>query len=328
MNIIDKYKNIVKSNKKTIILPEGNNNKVLMAADKILEEDLVNIILIGDGTLKNNYQNLDKALWIDSKNYELTDKYINNLYELRKNKGMTLEEAKDLILNNNMYFSCMLVLDGKADGIVCGISTPTSYTLRPALQLMKGNEDIISSFFMIDTGNINLGSDGVLFFADCGLNQQPNIDELAIIGKQTINSFKYLMQDVPRVAYLSHSTYGSSKHEMVNKVRCAADKLKELCPNEIIDGEIQLDAALVPEVANIKCPNSPLSGKANILVFPDIDSGNISYKLVERIGNSKAYGPLTQGLKYPVNDLSRGSSVEDIIGVIIITALQANKNML
>lgn len=325
MNLIDKFKEEIKGNKKRIILPEGNDSRVLEAASRVLGEDLVDITIIGE---KNpSYPNLDKAEWINPKDIDLSY-YVEKLYDLRKEKGLTKEEATSLINNDYMYLACLLVLDKKADGIVSGAIHTTSNTLKPALQLIKGKEDLVSSFFIMDTPLKDLGSDGVFIFSDCGLIQEPSVEELSKIAGHSITTFKELIGNIPKVAFLSHSTYSSSKHEMVDKVKEATRLTKEKFSNELIDGELQLDAAIIPEVASIKCPNSPLKGEANILIFPNIDSGNIGYKLVERFGNSKAYGPLTQGLKYPVNDLSRGSTVEDIIGVIIITALQATKNMI
>ena len=329
MSLIDNLKDECKKEKKKIILTEGNSEEVLLAAKYILEENLADLLILGDKeSAISKYEILSKAEWINPKTYDLTKEYIVKLYELRKDRGMTLEEATNLILEDPMYFACMLVLDNKADGIVSGKTTTSKATLLPALKLIKGKERLVSSFFIIESPNEKLGNNGILIFADCALNQEPTSEELAIIGTQSINSYKELIGDNPKVAYLSHSTYGSSEHKMVDKVRNATHLARELNEDILIDGEMQLDSAIIPEVASIKCPESPIKGEANILIFPNIDSGNIGYKLVERFGNSKAYGPLTQGLKYAVNDLSRGSSVEDIIGVIVITALQARKNVL
>lgn len=329
MNKIDELKELAKLNKKRIILPEGNDNRILASASIIVEEDIANLILIGKKEeIISKYPNLSKVEWINPDDSNLIDKYGTKLYELRKDKGLTKEEAIKLLKTNYMYLACMLVLDKKADGIVGGISYSSSDTLRPALQLIKGKESLVSSFFLMETHNKELGENGLFIFADCGLNQDPNSSELAMIAKQSINSFNELIGTTPKVAFLSHSTYGSSNHEMIDKVKEATRIAKNNNPNYLIDGELQVDAAIIPEVAKIKCPNSPLSGKANILIFPDLDSGNIAYKLVERFGASRAYGPLTQGLNYPVNDLSRGSSVEDIVGVITITSIQATKNVL
>lgn len=325
MNLIDSLKEKCKQDKKRIILPEGSNKEVLEAAKYILKEEVADLIIFGTQV---NDEILSKAEWIEPNNSDLLDIYTNRLYELRKDKGMTLEEANTLLKNDYMYFACMMVLDNKADGIVSGKTTTSKATLLPALQLIKGKEKLVSSFFIMDTNKKELGNNGLFIFSDCSLNQEPSSEELAIIGTQSINSYKKLIGGIPRVAYLSHSTYGSSSHKMVDKVRNATHLALELNKGEIIDGELQLDSAIIPEIAKIKCPESKVEGKANILIFPNIDSGNIGYKLVERFGDCKAYGPLTQGLKYAVNDLSRGSTIEDIIGVIVITALQAKENML
>ena len=322
--LIDRIKEEIKGTKKKIILTE-TDDRVLEAASYVLSEDLVDIVYIGEKTDK--YPNLDKCEWINPKDIDLTY-YINKLYELRKDKGLTIEEATNLINNNYMYLACLLVLDKKADGIVSGATHSTKDTVKPSLQIIKGKEELVSSFFIMETNQNDLGSDGLFIFSDCGLIQEPSSNELSEIAKHSIESFESIIKDTPKVAFLSHSTYSSSSHAKIDKVKEAVRLSKEKMPNYLIDGELQLDAAIIPEVANLKCPNSPLKGRANILIFPDIDSGNIGYKLVERFGNSKAYGPISQGLKYPVNDLSRGSSVEDIIGVILITALQASKNML
>ena len=324
--LIDRLKEECKKKKKKIILTEGANKEVLASAKYILENDICDLLILGIN--ETNEEILNKAEWINPKKSDLLDLYANRLNELRKDKGMTIDKAYNLLLEDYMYFACMLVLDNKADGIVSGKTTTSKATLIPALQLIKGKENLVSSFFIMETDKEELGYNGTFIFADCSLNQEPTSEELAIIGTQSINSYKELIGGTPKVAYLSHSTYGSSNHKIVDKVRDATHLARELNEAEIIDGEIQLDAAIIPEVAKIKCPESRLEGNANILIFPDIDSGNIGYKLVERFGNCKAYGPLTQGLKYAVNDLSRGSSVDDIIGVIVITALQAQKNML
>lgn len=319
MSLIDRMKEELKDNKKRIILPEGESKEVLEAASNILKDDLIDIVIIGDKN--NDYPNLDKCTWINKEEIDL-DYYVDKLYNLRKDKGMTKELAKSLIEKDNIYLACLLVLEGKADGVVSGKIHSSKDTIRPALQLIKGKEGLVSSFFIMDNDK------DIYMFSDCALIQSPNSSELSKIASQSIDSFKELVGVAPKVAFLSHSTYSSDDHVSVDKVKEAVRLAKIANPNELIDGELQLDAAVIPEVANIKCPNSPLRGEANILIFPDIDSGNIGYKLVERFGNYKAYGPIAQGLKYPVNDLSRGSSVEDIEGVIVITALQATKNMI
>ena len=315
MHRIDELKLMLKNNpKKKIILTE-TDDRVLKAAVNVLEEDLVDLVIIGDkDKVIEKYSILEKAEWI---NFQNIDNYAYKLYELRKDK-ITLDEASTLLKNNYMYLACLLLLEKRADGIVSGATHTTADTLRPALQIIKGKEELVSSFFLMET------SDKDYIFADCGLIQEPSAQELAIIAQQSIKSYEQLIGDNPKLAFLSFSTYGSSTHKSVDKVIEATKLAKENNPNYLIDGELQLDSAIIPAIASIKCPNSPLKGEANILIFPDLNSGNIGYKLVERFGHAKAYGPLMQGLNYPVNDLSRGSSIEDIIGVIIITALQAS----
>ncbi len=317
MNLLEEVK---KYEKKKIILPETMDERVLKSACYVLEHELVDLVLIGNkDEIINKYPILTKAEWYDPN--DNIDYYINKLYSLRKDKGLTIEEAKRLIKNDYMYLACLLVLDKKADGIVSGAIHTSGETLRPALQLIKGKEELVSSFFIME-GNKDY------IFADCGLVIEPSSSELAIISKQSIKSYQQLIGDNPKLAFLSFSTYDSGKHSSVDKVKLATEIAKKNNPDYIIDGPLQLDSAISPEVAKIKCPNSPIKGEANIFIFPDLNSGNIGYKLVERFGGFKAYGPLTQGLNYPVNDLSRGSSVEDIIGVILITSLQATKSMI
>jgi phosphate acetyltransferase len=317
MNLLEEVK---KYEKKKIILPETMDERVLKSACYVLEHELVDLVLIGNkDEIINKYPILTKAEWYDPN--DNIDYYINKLYSLRKDKGLTIEEAKRLIKNDYMYLACLLVLDKKADGIVSGAIHTSGETLRPALQLIKGKEELVSSFFIME-GNKDY------IFADCGLVIEPSSSELAIISKQSIKSYQQLIGDNPKLAFLSFSTYDSGKHSSVDKVKLATEIAKKNNHDYIIDGPLQLDSAISPEVAKIKCPNSPIKGEANIFIFPDLNSGNIGYKLVERFGGFKAYGPLTQGLNYPVNDLSRGSSVEDIIGVILITSLQATKSMI
>ena len=323
MNFIESIKERAKLDKKTIILPESMDSRVIEAASKIIEEDICNIIIIGD----KNSIDVPGAMVIDPKNYFFTDELANKLYELRKDKGMTLEEAKRLLLNDYMYFACMLVKTGRADGVVSGACHSTSNTLRPALQIIKSDPkyNFVSSFFIMETKDSEFGEDGILIFSDSGLVEYPTVDELAHIAKMSAESFDYLVEDDPIVAMLSYSTKGSAKSEHVDKVMEATKIAKRDYPNLRIDGELQLDAAICPDVAKRKAPSSNVAGYANVLIFPNIDAGNIGYKLVERFAHAKAYGPITQGMAYPVNDLSRGSSVDEIIGVVAITAVQAQK---
>ncbi len=246
---------------------------------------------------------------------------------MRKSKGMTLEEATNIIKNNYNYFACMLVNEGYADGVVSGAHHSTSDTLRPALQIIKTKEGVAkaSSFFLMNVPNTSYGEEGVFIFSDAGLNQNPTSEELADIAYSSSVSFELLTGKKAKVAFLSHSTKGSAKHEDVDKVINAFNITKNKYPFILCDGELQLDAAIVPEIAKSKAKDSLVAGYANTLIFPDLDSGNIGYKLVERLAKAEAYGPITQGLRKPINDLSRGCSVDDIVGVIAITVLQTQE---
>ena len=330
MNIIEQIKQRAKKNKKTIVLPETMDIRILEATEKILKEDLANIILIGkEEEIKKISGNLEisKAQIINPYTNELTEKFINDLYELRKEKGLTKENAKELLLNDYMYYACMLVHEGYADGAVSGACHSTSNTLRPALQILKTAKGVklVSAFFLMVVPNCEYGSNGTFLFADSGLEQNPDPEKLAVIAKTSADSFKLLTENAPVVAMLSHSTKGSATHQDVDKVIEATKIANQNYPDYLIDGELQLDAAIVPEIARSKAPNSKVAGHANVLVFPDLDAGNIGYKLVQRLAKAEAYGPITQGISKPVNDLSRGCSADDIVGVVAITALQATK---
>ncbi len=318
---IDRIINEAKKDIKTIVLPEYMDERVIEAAKIIVKEHIANIILLGN-------VNIDGIKCINPSTSELTDKFTNELYELRKEKGMTLEKARELLLNDYMYFACMLLHDNMADGIVSGACHSTANTLRPALQIIKSRKDmdIVSSFIIMEVPNSNYGNNGLFVFSDIALVQDPTSSELASIAYEASKSYEEFIGGIPYVALLSHSTYGSAKHELVDKVVEATHIAREKYPNVFIDGELQLDAALVPEVAKIKAKGSNVAGKANVLIFPNIDAGNIGYKLVQRLANANAYGPITQGMNKPVNDLSRGCSVQDIIGVVAITSLQARSN--
>lgn len=330
MDFIDNIKNRVKKDKKTIILPEASDVRVLEAASIIRVEDFVNIILIGKQeqintlALENNL-NIQGISIIDPATYDHLDDMANEFYLLRKHKGMSLLEAKDLLMNNYLYFANMLLRIGMADGVVSGAIHSSADTLRPALQIIKAvdDESIASSFFLMDVPNCDYGENGVFLFSDCGLIQNPTSNELVNIANSCARTFSLLVEKEPIIAMLSHSTFGTSQcsdtERVEEAVRIAHKKYPFLC----LDGEMQVDAAIVPEIAKIKAPKSKVAGRANVLIFPSLDAGNIGYKLVERLAKAKAYGPLTQGLSKPVNDLSRGCSVLDIVGVVAITALQA-----
>ena len=249
---------------------------------------------------------------------------MNDFYELRKAKGMTIEKAKE-ILKDETYYGMMMVKEGLADGLVSGACHSTSNTLRPALQILKTapGTKLVSAFFVMVVPDCEYGENGTFIFSDSGLNEYPDADSLAEIAISSSKSFKQLVGAEPKVAMLSYSTYGSAKSPLTEKVIEATKLLKEKEPDLICDGELQLDAAIVPEIAESKAPGSPVAGKANTLIFPDLDAGNIGYKLVQRLAKAEAYGPLCQGIAKPVNDLSRGCSSDDIVGVIAITAVQA-----
>ena len=333
MNIIENIKNRVKQNIRTIVLPESDDIRTLQAAEIIKKEGFAKVLLIGKThdihnlALKNELD-INEIDIIDPESFQDKDILINEFYELRKNKGITLDEAKNIVMNNYLYFGCMLVKLGYADGQVSGANHSTADTLRPALQIIKAKKNIklVSSFILMDVPNCEYGENGVFVFSDCGLNQNPTSEELVEIAKSSAETFSIMVEKEPYVAFLSHSTYGTSKCDDVEKIIKATSLAKKELPNIKIDGELQLDSAIIPEIAIKKAPNSEVAGKANVLIFPDLDAGNIAYKLVERLAKANAYGPITQGLAKPVNDLSRGCNANDIVGAVAITALQAEKN--
>ena len=327
MSFIDNIITRAKANKKTIVLPETMDDRVLGAAEKIVNEDVANVILIGnkEEILEKN-SSLNKCVIIDPiEDSVLTDELTLKLYDLRKEKGLSEEEARKLLTEDYMYFACMLVKTGRADGVVSGACHSTANTLRPALQIIKTKENckLVSAFFLMVVPDCQYGSNGTFIFADSGLVQDPTSEELAYIANSSADSFELLVQDKARVAMLSHSSMGSAKHELVDKVVNGVNLAKEMYPKLEIDGELQLDAAIVPEVAHSKAPDSKVAGHANVLIFPNLDAGNIGYKLVQRLAKAEAYGPITQGIAAPINDLSRGCSVDDIVGVVAITCVQA-----
>ncbi len=328
MNFIDTIKKRARQNKKTIVLPESMDKRTFEAAEKVLQEDIANIIIIGTDEEINknlNGRDISSATIINPQTSELTEELINEFVELRKNKGMTYDKAKELLLTDYMYYACMLVKLKKADGVVSGACHSTANTLRPSLQIIKTKPDslLVSAFFLMDVPNCEYGEDGIFVFADSGLEQNPNPERLAAIAASSAESFKLLVEKEPLVAMLSHSTVGSASHPDVDKVVEAVKIAKEKYSNYKIDGEFQLDAAIVPSIAKSKAPNSDVAGHANVLVFPDLDAGNIGYKLVQRLAKAEAYGPITQDIAAPINDLSRGCSADDIVGVVAITAVQA-----
>lgn len=329
MNFLESIKQRAKANKKTIVLPETGDIRTLTAAATVLLEELADIILIGNKEeilAKAEGLDLSKAQFIDAANYDKFDECVSTLVDLRKSKGMTEEDAKKL-LNDPLYLGVMLVKKGFADGMVAGAVNSTANVLRPSLQILKTapNTKLVSAFFIMVVPNCEYGENGVFLFADSGLVQNPNAEELANIAVSSAGSFELLVQAEPIVAMLSHSTKGSAAHADVDKVVEATKMAKELAPSLKLDGEFQLDAAIVPSVGQQKAPGNPVAGLANVLVFPDLDSGNIGYKLTQRLAKAEAYGPITQGIAKPVNDLSRGCTADDIVGVVAITAVQAQK---
>ena len=331
MGFIDEIKRRAKADKKTIVLPESMDKRTFEAAAVILKEDIANIIIVGSPEeVEQNSKGFDvsNAIIIDPATSDKTIGYIDMLVELRKSKGMTAEQAKDLLLKDYLYYGVMMVKAGDADGMVSGACHSTADTLRPSLQILKTKPGtkLVSAFFVMVVPDCEYGANGTFIFADSGLNQNPNPEELAAIAGSSAESFKLLVEEEPIVAMLSHSSMGSAKHDDVTKMVEATKLAKEAYPTLKVDGELQLDAAIVPSVGTSKAPNSAVAGKANVLVFPDLDAGNIGYKLVQRLAKADAYGPVTQGIAKPVNDLSRGCSASDIIGVVAITAVQAQAN--
>ncbi|MDR2944461.1 MAG: phosphate acetyltransferase [Methanosarcinales archaeon] len=328
MNFLESIKKRAKAADKTIVLPETDDIRTLKAADMILREGIAKIILIGSrNTILSKADSLDlsKAIFIDPADYTEMETLSAKLADLRKEKGMTPEEAADLLKKDALYLGCMLVKEGIADGMVAGAVNSTANVMRASLQILKTAPGVklVSSFFIMVVPDCSYGENGVFLFSDSGLVQNPNAEELAAIAQSAAASFRKLVSAEPKVAMLSHSTKGSAKHPDVDKVTEALRLAKEAAPDLLLDGEFQLDAAIVPEIGRQKAPGSPIAGTANVLVFPDLDSGNIGYKLVERLAKAEAYGPITQGIAKPVNDLSRGCTAEDIVGVAAITAVQA-----
>ncbi len=329
MSFIEEVKNRAKTNRKTIVLPEATDVRILQAAEIALKEGYANIVLLGDEAkisqlAEQNHFDLSGAIVINPKNSQKRNEYAEKLYELRKEKGLTLEKAQELILDE-VYFGMMMVKMEDADGLVSGAIHSTSDTLRPALQILKTAPDtkLVSAFFVMVVPNCQYGENGVFVFGDCGLNENPDSEALAEIANSSAKSFEQLVGKEAKIGMLSYSTYGSAKSELTQKVIDATNLVKERYPEWKVDGELQLDSAIVPEVARSKAPNSNVAGKCNTLVFPDLNAGNIGYKLTQRLAKAEAYGPLCQGIAKPVNDLSRGCSAQDVAGVIAITCVQA-----
>ncbi|MGI6701452.1 MAG: phosphate acetyltransferase [Christensenellales bacterium] len=309
---------------KRIVLPEGEEIRVIKAAEMITKERIASITLLGDiDVIKSKCPDvcLDNIRIVNPKTSDKLEEYATLLYELRKSKGLTSDKARELA-TDNLYYGTLMLKAGEVDGMVAGSINATSDTLRPALQIIKAAPGIktVSSFFLMV-----MPDDRAFIYSDCGLNPAPDSEQLADIAITSARTRKDLILDTPRIAMLSYSTKGSAKHESIDKVINATGLVRQRAPGLIIDGELQVDAALVPEVQRLKAPGSPVEGMANVLIFPDLNSGNIAYKLTQRLGNAIALGPVCQGLDKPVNDLSRGCTAEDIVFVVVITVLQTRE---
>lgn len=330
MDLLKQIIERAKANKQRIVLPEGTEERTIKAADQLIADGVAEIILVGDKSsieqLATNLglKNISKATIVDPKNYEKKEAYTNLLFDLRKAKGMTSEQAAKLA-EDPLYIGCLMIKNGDADGEIAGAQNTTGDVLRPALQIIKTAPGIsvVSGAFLMFTTQKEYGKDGLLVLADCAVTPDPTASQLAEIAVSTGHTARALVGEEPQVALLTFSTKGSAKHPMVDKVIEATALAQKLDPTMNIDGELQADAALVPSVGAQKAPGSKVAGKANVLVFPTLEVGNIAYKLVQRLGNAEAVGPILQGMAAPVNDLSRGCSVSDVYNMVAIAANQA-----
>jgi phosphate acetyltransferase len=329
MGLIDSIKENARKNLKTIVLPESEDERVLKATQQVIEDKTANVVLIGDEqTIKNDAAkcgaNIEGATIIDPKKFDNIDAYVDELVQLRKSKGLTQEQAKEIMTTEPRFFGCMMVRLGDAHGLVAGSNSATADVLRAAIQVIKTAPGIktVSSTFVMETKDGKFGDNGLILFADCAVLPDPTAEQLADIAASTAATAKSVVGLEPRVAMLSFSTMGSATHPLVDKVQNAVQILKDRNVDFAFDGEMQADAAIVESVGKKKAPDSKVAGSANVLVFPDLQSGNIGYKLVQRFAGADAHGPIVQGLAKPVNDLSRGCSVEDISNLVAITATQ------
>ncbi len=330
MDFLDQLKERAANNKKRIVLPEGLEERTLKAADVILEEGFADVILIGNPVAvqeearRHVLKNISKATIIDPKAHDKKEEYTDLLVELRKNKGMTREQAAGLV-ENPLYLAVLMIKNGDADGEVAGAENATGDVLRPAFQIVKTKPGIsvVSGAFIMVLNDKEFGEDGIIVFADGAVHPNPTTEELAEIAVSTGETTRSLLGIEPRIAMLSFSTKGSAKHEMVDKVVKATQIAREKDPSLKIDGELQVDAAIIPEIAGKKAPGSEIAGHANVFIFPSLETGNIAYKLVQRLAHAEAIGPVLQGMAAPINDLSRGCSVSDIVSLAAITANQA-----
>ncbi len=331
MKLIKRLQEKAKTINNKIVLPEGTEPRILKAASIIKKENIAEIIILGNeneiSSIANKEKiNIENMEIIDPEKSTLIKSFANDFYNLRKHKGITLKEAENII-KDPLYFGTMLVHTNRCQGLVAGAVNPTGHVIRPAFQIIRTSEkfSVASGLFVMDVPDCKLGQKGTFIFADCAVNPSPDSKQLAEIAVSSSITAKKLLGIDPVVALLSYSTKGSASGKLVDKVREAVDFALEMQPDLLIDGELQLDAAIVPSVAQNKAPDSNVAGKANVLIFPDLQAGNIGYKLVERLANAVALGPILQGLAKPVNDLSRGCSVEDIVNVVAITSIQARE---